>query len=225
VQSEYWLSFVRSLGRTDNVYVVSNFVDGASIMPNRPASASVPVFLFCAGSEARRKGIDELLEAIALMRPERVPAKFRIIAATARIEDAVTRLGLRDIVETEGYRTRAQMMTEYRFSDVFLLPTRAEGFPNALLEAMAAALAVVVTAVGAIPEVVVDGEGGLYTEVDNPRQLKSQIVRLASDPALRSKFGASNQRRVLENFTARTVLPQLEAAYYALLGDNTIPEK
>jgi glycosyltransferase involved in cell wall biosynthesis len=218
VQSEYWLSFVRQLGRSDNVFILNNFVDDTAVAATSPRSPAVPIFLFAAGSEAKRKGADELMEAIALLRRDDVSARFRIVAASPSLKETVVRLGLEDIVEMEGYRSREQMMAEYRSCDVFLLPTRAEGFPNALLEAMAAGLPVIVTPVGAIPEIVTDGEGALYVPVDDPQQLKARIAALASDPILRAEFGAANRRRVAENFTARTVLPRLEAAYHAVLG-------
>jgi glycosyltransferase involved in cell wall biosynthesis len=74
-------------------------------------------------------------------------------------------------------------------ADVLVLPSWAEGLPNAMVEAMAARLAVVVTAVGNIPDVVTDGREALLVPPRNVSALKAALARVIEDPVLRRNLG------------------------------------
>ena len=83
---------------------------------------------------------------------------------------------------------------------MFLLPSHGEGFPNSLVEAMAAGMASVVTPVGAVPEMVADG-GALVIPVGDAGALASAIERLAADPEVRRRLGKEAQRAVSARYT------------------------
>ena len=80
-------------------------------------------------------------------------------------------------------------------SDIGIIASHQEGFSNAVLEGMAAGLAMAVTAVGGNPEAVIDGECGLVMPAKDPPALARALARLAGDPALRRRLGAAAQRR------------------------------
>ncbi len=102
--------------------------------------------------------------------------------------------------------------------DVFALPSDSEGLPVALLEAMAAKLAPVVTRVGAMPEVVSQGRAGLIVEPGDCEGLVRALAQLRSDEAFRERLAAAAVARVRERYDARRMSLDYEALYARLMN-------
>ena len=94
--------------------------------------------------------------------------------------------------------------------DLFVLPSLDEGMPLAVLEAMAAGLAVVATAVGGVPECVVSGETGLLVPPGQSGPLAAAILELLGDSARRRRLGEAGRRRVLERFGLENQISSVE---------------
>jgi len=105
-----------------------------------------------------------------------------------------------------------------RGSDVFLLPSETESFGLAALEAMACAVPVLASAVGGLPEVVVDGETGFLTPVGDTGAMTAHAIRLLRDDALHARLGAAAAHRALE-FAADRIVPRYERLYEDVLRD------
>jgi glycosyltransferase involved in cell wall biosynthesis len=97
--------------------------------------------------------------------------------------------------------------------DVVALASLEESLGLSLLEAMAAARPVVASRVGGIPEVVADGETGLLVPATDTEALAAGIVRLAADPALRTRLGNAGQARVAAHFSTAAITDQIESVY------------
>lgn len=101
--------------------------------------------------------------------------------------------------------------------DVFVLSSDREGMSNALLEAMAARLPVVATAVGGTPDVVVDGATGLLVPPQDPIALAGAITRLLRDAGLRRQMGQAGWERVTQYFSLERMVEQTQSLYEHLL--------
>jgi glycosyltransferase involved in cell wall biosynthesis len=142
-----------------------------------------------------QKGLDLLLRALA----ELPGAGLSIVGdgpERAELERLAAGLGVADRVRFEGWRADARR--HLTAIDVFVLPSRFEGFPLAILEAMLAALPVVATSVGSVAESVADGDTGLLVAPEDPVALAGALRRLLADPGQRARMGAHGRARALE---------------------------
>lgn len=102
-------------------------------------------------------------------------------------------------------------------ADIFVLPSRSEGFSNAIIEAMAAALPIVATDVGGNAEAVEEGVSGFIVPPEDPGALSTAISRLLSDPSLAKAMGEAGKQAVAEKFTAEAMMLAITSAYRNLL--------
>jgi glycosyltransferase involved in cell wall biosynthesis len=215
VQSQYWRKTVAALGRAEGVVVLPNSVPDSLLETPRIGDGEPPLCFFAAGSEAVRKGFDEIVEAMRLLRAGGVPVRLHIVATSADLDRKLAEAGLAEIVTSEGYLTHTQILDAMRRARIFLLPSRAEGFPNALVEAMALGLAPIVTPVGAIPEIV-DDTGAPVVPVKNARALADAIAKLVSDPVLCAQIGQASREAVKSRYVHDAVMPILAAVWRAV---------
>jgi glycosyltransferase involved in cell wall biosynthesis len=103
-----------------------------------------------------------------------------------------------------------------RGTDLFLLPSETESFGLAALEAMACGVPVLASAVGGLPEVVVDGETGFLTPPGAIDAMVANGVRILGDAALHARFRDAAARRALE-FSADRIVPRYERLYEEVL--------
>lgn len=155
--------------------------------------------LLFVGGDFPRKGGDTLLEAWALL-PEsaRRRARLHVVTRTEGVGEGID--GVR--VHRGMTPNSPALMDLYRQADAFVFPTRGDCLPLAVLEALAAGLPVITTAVAALPEAVVDGRSGRVVPTDDPGALAAAIATLADDPALRRRLGAAARADALERFDA-----------------------
>jgi len=154
--------------------------------------------VLAAGRFSPEKGFQVLVEAAA-----RVPhAKFVLFGeGTLRpeLERRVAELGLADRFVMPGFRTDLDSLIAA--ADVVVLPSFTEGLPNVALEASAAGVPVVATAVGGTPEVIADGETGFLVPPGQPDAIAAKLNHLLNDADLRTRFGAAGKQRMIDRFT------------------------
>jgi glycosyltransferase involved in cell wall biosynthesis len=162
------------------------------------------------GRVEHQKGFDTLIRAVA-----EVDGTALCIVGDggerAALEQLAEDLGIRDRVVWTGWREDARSFLGV--FDVFALPSRFEGFPLAVLEALLARSAVVAAEVGSTAEVVRDGETGLLVPPDDPPALARAIRRLLDDRDLRERLAANGRELVLRRFTAAHMARRFESLY------------
>ena len=180
---------------------IHNGVDVVRFRPREAERRPGPLRVVVVANLIPEKGVGVLLEAIARLRevewsldvvgdgPEHGPLEAR--ARELGVADRVRFLGLRDDVP--------ELLRE---ADVAVHPARwQEALGNTVLEAMATGTPLVASRVGGIPELLADGSEGLLVPPGEPEPLAAALRRLAGDPPLRARLGASARARVLREFT------------------------
>jgi glycosyltransferase involved in cell wall biosynthesis len=208
---------VEDYGARD-VAVVPNGVTLPERAPERPAGAPAPAGPFTilyAGRLRTRKAVAVLLEAFARLR-ERVPEARLVLVGDGEqrpaLEAQAGRLGIADAVSFEGGRPHGAMPEYYRAADVFCLPSLYEGFPLAILEAMAAGLPVVATAVAGVPEAVADGTTGRVVPAEDAPALADVLAELAADRGRARAMGEAGRERAEREFA----IPKIASDYLAV---------
>jgi sugar transferase (PEP-CTERM/EpsH1 system associated) len=186
----------------------------------------VPIDVLLVGSVGRlhpQKDFATLLAAITQVR-KHIPTVRLLLVGDGELRDELESqarsLGLSEIVTFVGSRTDVPQILAA--VDVFTLSSLWEGMSNAVLEAMAAELPVVATAVGGTPEVVVDGVTGLLVPPHDPTSLARALTTLLREPALRRKMGQAGRERVQEQFSVERMVCRTEALYTEVLRENSI---
>ena len=175
------------------------------------------------GRMVEKKGFDVLVDAVALLVERGLDVTMAIAGESGSHEPAihhrVFHTGLEDRVEFLGTLSQADLFAEYRRSSVFALACRItddgdrDGIPNVLMEAMAAELPVVSTAVSGIPELVVDGVNGLLVPQEDAESLADAIWRLAKDPTLSHRLAHAGAATIAEHFDGEALARQMAGLF------------
>ncbi|EFL52525.1 glycosyl transferase group 1 [Solidesulfovibrio fructosivorans JJ]] len=189
------------------IRMIPNGVDAARFCPDAAATREGPVRLLFVGRLVRQKGLDVLLDALARL-PESACFEATIVGdgpLRGELADRTARLGLKDRVRFAGWVSRADMPDELRRADAFVFPSRDEGMPNAVLEAMASGLAVAATRIAGNEELVLDGETGFLVPPDDAASLAGVLVKLVADRTLCSRLGRAGRERAEREYSWRVV--------------------
>jgi glycosyltransferase involved in cell wall biosynthesis len=151
------------------------------------APDGTPVVL-AVGRLARQKGFDVLVEAVSLVDGDAAVAIVGEGPERSALEDRIRRLGLEKRVGLLGFRADARALTAA--ADVVCMPSRWEGSPLALHEALAAGRPVVASAVGGIPALA--GEGAILVPPEDPRALASALDAVLGDARLQDRLSAAS---------------------------------
>lgn len=208
------------IGTPERLVVVHNGVDPAPWLGNGqgapdPPDGQRPSTAVMVGRLTVQKDPAALLEAW-----HRVDRSHRLIM----VGDGPLLTDLKRQIQRDGLADRVLLLDPtsdipslLRTADVFVLCSRWEGLPLAIIEAMMSGLPVVGTRVGGVAEVVEAGETGLLVPCQNPEALSSALNRLLHDPGLRARMGEAGRRRALERFTEARMLAATAEVYARVL--------
>lgn len=178
----------------------------------------------CVGRLEVQKGHHFLLEALALLRERRGDCPHLVIVGMGGALDGIRQrteaLCLVDRVLLLG--TRRDIPEILAALDIFVLPSLWEGLPLALLEAMAAGVPVIASAVGGIGDVLGNGRYGVLTPPSDVPALHSSIVDLLDDSEKRRALGRLGQMRAHQDYSASTMVCRLEEIYTTVGAQDSV---
>lgn len=219
VLSERWRAVLETVVKTEKLYVIPNAVDPDPYTPTATddeTHENHPHIVFLA-DHIERKGITEFVAAIdALDEVDTEEFRVTIAGAGPLSSYAVAATERHPHVEYRGYVTEEEKCRLLGAASIFVLPTRAEGLPIGILEAMASGCAVVSTSVGAIPSIV-DEETGIVVEPANPTALTDALAHLIATPEQTEELGEHGRERIKATYTWERVIEQLVQLYDDLL--------
>lgn len=160
------------------------------------------------------KDLETLIRAAAVLRARHPNLHVLLVGSgpcSEQLRKAASAHGVGDRIHFSGYLTSPP--NPHQYGDVSVLCSLQEGFPNSVIEAMAAGRPVVATAVGGIPDAVEEGVTGLLVPPRSPADLAAAIDRLIVDEGLRRNMGRAGRERARTDFAAKAVLERLSQIY------------
>jgi glycosyltransferase involved in cell wall biosynthesis len=215
---DLWAERLRRIAPNARVMVVPNPV--TAVGPASQPAHGDPVQVVFLGEIGDRKGTFTLLDAWAKVLVEATSPVRLTIAGAGEIERArrrVRELGLFDTVTVRPWLAPGEVAGLLATSQVLCLPSRDEGQPMAVLEAMANGLCVVAGNVGGIPEMLADG-CGLLVPPDSVDELAAALGSVVDDPLERARLGGRALRRVRSTFDTEVVRCRIDALYREVIG-------
>ena len=217
----YWRDFVHTALHvpSERIAILHNAVPGPETVPVRPIARTCRILFL--GVVCERKGVPTLLDALATLALQALDWHMDL-AGDGELDfyrAEVVRLGLADRVSFLGWIDETGVRATLATSDILVLPSRNEGLPMAILEAMAYGLPVVATPVGSIADAITDGENGLLVPVADCAALSQALQRLVRDPVQRQAMGMRAREAYLARFDITAFNARLAQVYVqACLG-------
>jgi glycosyltransferase involved in cell wall biosynthesis len=227
-QGNAWFNFaVQKLNYLEtNAPVIHNWTASKELLAIGQAKVELdihdPVKLLFLGWLEEKKGIFELLDSCLQLNDK---TRFSLVIAgkgnaEERAMEFVKDNGLVEKVDFRGWVEGKELEKLFMECDVLVLPSWAEGLPNAMIEAMAAGLAVVVSAVGNVPSVLTDGKNGLLIRPQNVEALTKALFSLIDDPVFLKKLAISGHVTAKNNFSISNAVEKFEKIFNEIQNRN-----
>ena len=199
-------AILEDLGVDGNkIKVVFNAVESSKLVDQtftRTIDKSKPFVFVAAGRLSHEKGYDILLQACSQLKSSVNNFRVGIYGhgpEENHLKTMVEELGLAGVVEFKGFVD--DVLPVLKNADALVLPSRSEGMPNIVLEAWSQKLAVVSTAVGGVPEMIVDSVGGLICQSEDPAALSEIMMQVVQKPDDAIGFGEEGYDLVKSQYT------------------------
>lgn len=177
------------------------------------------------GRLAAVKGLPILFESIAQLKTVFPQLVLNLVGdgeERAKLETMVTELGIQDQVNFLGYQSQSQVRERLQKTDIYVLPSFAEGVSVSLMEAMAAGVPVITTQIAGVNELVEDGINGYLVPAGDVISLTQKLVILIKDSELRNKFAAAGRVKVETEFNLNQEANRLAGFMNDYLTGKTI---
>lgn len=177
--------------------------------------------LVVVGRFSPEKGVDVFIEAVARLSPKENSIHAILVGdgqERERLEAQAVALNVGKNVHFVGFtKTPGDYVVD---ADIVVVPSRSEGIPNAVLEAMSLGKPVVATAVGGIPEIIEDGISGYLVPSERPDILADAIRNVLGDPDLYNRFVVNGAKRMKDSFSIKQRVAKLQTFYHEVLNEH-----
>ena len=226
--SEFLASFGRDMGHKNPIEVIPNGVDislfSKIFTPAEKAETEKllgkkdgDIFLVTSSRLTRKNAVDDIISAL-----KNLPANISLIIIGKgeegpRLQKQTEKLGLQKRVKFLGFVPQKEIPRIFSVCDIFVRPSRSEGFGNSFIEAMAARLPVIATPVGGIVDFVDDKVTGIFCAPDNPQSIALSVRMLLENPKLRDYIVQNAFERVSENYSWNLVARQMKERVFDVI--------
>lgn len=202
--------------------VVPNYIGGTPKAQRTNTESLTPMRFMFMGRLHEQKGIKEIVAASRIVATKGFKFKVTFFGdgpLKGWLQNEIVQLS-----KTNPYLTCAGVTygerkeAAFANADIMLLPSYAEGFPYALLEAAVFSMPIIATPVGAIPDVIVNGRNGLMVPIRDVEALAAQMEFAIQNPAVVYKMGVSARQQVITNFSIEKLRLTFEAIYQTSAG-------
>jgi glycosyltransferase involved in cell wall biosynthesis len=218
--------FFEKIISEEKIEILPNFVNMGFFNPeinnsSKNNSGSIDV-VFIGGEESKRKGIYDVIKSISLVIKDVENINFVFIGRcnTDKVLNLIKKGSLDKFVSFKGYLSEEEKRIILSKSEIFVLPSYAEGLPIAILEAMSSGLAIISTKVGSIPETIKEGVNGYLISPGDYEELSKKIILLAKNKELLEKIRSNNVKLVEEKYDTKVMIHKIERVYSKLI-DST----
>lgn len=191
--------------------------------PARQPAPGEPVHVVFLGKMCAAKGTYVLLDAWSRLVGTGTAAPCRLtLAGNGEVEQVrarVAELGLGETVEVRSWLSPAEVGELLATAQVLTLPSRNEGQPMSILEAMSRGICVVATDVGGIPDLVENATSAVLVPADDTGALADALRRVVDDPVLRTRLGGCGLARATRDFDVEVIWRRLDDLYGELVAD------
>lgn len=219
---------MRILHNAIEVETISKVSDEAATkLKNKLGIADDERVIIAIGRLSLEKGQVDLIRAFAKLIHEQMNLQTKLVIVgegpeRERLEQEINALCIKERVRFAGQVSDVKPF--YAIADLLVLPSHSEGSPNVLLEAMAARVPVVATAVGGVPEIATHKENALLVEVRDVEALAQAMSELLSDRELARSLASKAQERVIKNHSPQARLRSLLEIYTELAPSKILSE-
>lgn len=206
---------------TNGVTVVGNGVDEKVFAPKKDQTSDR--YVLFTGRLAYRKGLFDLIECGKYICGKYPDVNFIIVGngmLRDKLEAKVKKSDLENRFEFKGYVSKTELVKLYQNATIYVLPSRYEGMPTVLLEAMSCGLPVVATAVSGNLDVIENGKNGLLVPPKSPQEMANAVSILLEDSSRRRNLGIAARRTIEEKFTWDLISARILQCYESILRSN-----
>jgi glycosyltransferase involved in cell wall biosynthesis len=205
----------------EKIAVIGNGVDCSEFRPNGKAKGCTPLRVLYVGRLAPRKNVELLIRAAALCKSR---PQVRIVGAgpeQARLQALALSLGTTDRMTFPGFRKGAELLAQYQWADVLVMPSAYEGVPLVALEAKAAGLPIIAANFAGASDIVGNESGRIVPDI-SANSLALAIDQLGSDPLLLNRMAQTTRREALDTYSWQAVVSKLADEYEGMLRNRTL---
>lgn len=224
VLSSRWAEWAKGFAPRARVEVIGNPVRVPPSPAPRAAGVSEGGRVLYLGLIAEAKGSFDLLQAWARCRAQ-LPGWRLVIGGNGAVErflGMADQLGIRGDIDYLGWVAGPDKDAALDRADIFVLPSYREGMPVSVLEAMAHGASVIVSPVGGVPDMMIEGVHGLWVEPGDVQGLADRLGELAGSASLRSTLARNAHEHVTANFAQDFIVARIRGVYRELLSASRV---